>query len=251
MTGTSDLSKTRRTKGLASIAAIGLGVGVLGLGLMAMLTADSFGGLPSVSIASQSCSDDVPEGSTNERTFPWRGGDQVEIALPSNVTVRHRRGAETQKVIVRGEPSDIAHIAVTGSEIRSSCAGRSMGQVTVTLPGSTFRDVSLKGSGQVIMEALDQDELDVSVAGSGSVTAQGQTTNATISIAGSGEVQLADLDLQKLKASIAGSGEVHAAPKSSADISITGSGEVRLLSRPADLSTSILGSGRVTQVSGG
>jgi|GEM_PF-4307020 len=251
MTGRNDQNTTRRTRSLASVAAIGLGVGVLGLGLMAVLTADSLGGLPSLSYSAPTCDEDVPAGSPDERVFSWSGGDRVEVTLPSDVIVRHRLGDQTGQVIVRGAPRDIAHIAVTGSEIRSTCAGRFTRQVIVTLPGSTFRDVSLKGSGEVIMEALNQDDLDVSVAGSGSVTAQGQSTNATISIAGSGEVQLADLDLQKLKASIAGSGEVHAAPETSADISITGSGEVRLLSRPEDLSTSILGSGRVTQVSGG
>ena len=249
MTGTSDQNKNRRTKGLASIAAIGLGVGVLGLGLMAVLTSDSLGGLPTISVASGSCSEEIPASAPDERTIPWPGRDRVDIQLPSAVTVRYR-GGEGDAVILRGAPRDIAFIEVKGGDIRSTCRQNFAGRVEIVLPGRVFRQVSLKGSGEVIMEAVDQDELSVSLAGSGTVSAQGQSTSAAISIAGSGEVQLGDLVIDELKASIAGSGTVDAKPKTAADINIAGSGEVRLLSRPEDLSTSILGSGRVTYLSG-
>lgn len=249
MIETSDPKNTRRIRSLASIAAVGLGVGVLGLGLMAVLTADSLGGLPSLSLGVESCSDDVPVDGATERAIAWRGHNRVDIKLPSDVTVHYRRG-NGDAVIVRGAPRDIATIEVNGGQIRSTCRKPFVSRVEVILPGRIFRQVSLKGSGNVMMEDVDQTDLGVAIAGSGTITAQGQSDAVEISIAGSGEVKLSDLAMDRLKASIAGSGTVDAGPKSAADINIAGSGEVRLLSRPEDLSTSILGSGRVTHVSG-
>ena len=249
MTQAPESQNTRRTKGLALIAAGGLGIGVLALGVIAMLTAGNLGPPSSVSLFTPSCSDNVPDSGPTERTLAWSGRDRVDIKLPSDVTVHYRRG-EGNGVIVRGAARDIAFIEVNGSEIRSTCRQSFSNRVDITLPGQVFRKVSLKGSGKVIMESVDQADLDVSLAGGGTVSAQGRSTTASISIAGSGEVKLDDLALEHLTASIAGSGTVDAAPKEAAEISIAGSGEVRLSSRPADMSTSILGSGRVTYISG-
>jgi hypothetical protein len=71
----------------------------------------------------------------------------------------------------------------------------------------------------------------------------------TLAIAGSGRARLADLAMKQLTVDISGSGNVEAAPQDAAHIVISGSGNVRLLSRPAQLTSRVSGSGRINQAS--
>ena len=82
----------------------------------------------------------------------------------------------------------------------------------------------------------------------GTARAQGSVDQATIKLSGSGEAKLGDLAMKQLKVDISGSGKVEAAPKDSADVRISGSGDVKLLSRPANLTSKVSGSGRISQV---
>jgi hypothetical protein len=49
-----------------------------------------------------------------------------------------------------------------------------------------------------------------------------------------------------MEISIAGSGDAIVSPRDSLEVSIAGSGDVEMLTKPGDLETSIMGSGRVT-----
>ena len=53
--------------------------------------------------------------------------------------------------------------------------------------------------------------------------------------------------MKQLTVDISGSGKVEAAPKDTADVRISGSGDVKLLSRPANLTSKVSGSGRISQ----
>ena len=87
------------------------------------------------------------------------------------------------------------------------------------------------------------------ISGSGTVRAQGSVDQATIKVSGSGEARLGDLAMKQLTVDISGSGKVEAAPKDTADVRISGSGDVKLLSRPANLTSKVSGSGRISQAS--
>jgi hypothetical protein len=100
------------------------------------------------------------------------------------------------------------------------------------------------------MQDVDQPRLDLSVAGSGSVLAQGSSDRVNLSIAGAGKAKLAELTMKRLDIHIAGSGNVEAAPQYEVNVDIAGSGDVRLLSDPAQVHTNIMGSGRMIRASG-
>ena len=189
------------------------------------------------------------DASATERHWPWGGGDSVEIAVPA--TVRYR-GGSGDEVIARGSPDVIAHMRVRGGNIDLPCSPRGFGRrgVDITLPGRAFRTVAIVGSGDLIMEAVNQPSLELSVAGSGSVRAQGTVDQVKLSIAGAGDAKLADLTMKRLDLHIAGSGDVEAGPQDEINVNIAGSGNVRLLSDPAQVHTSIVGSGRITRASG-
>jgi hypothetical protein len=97
------------------------------------------------------------------------------------------------------------------------------------------------------MENLNQPDLQLSISGSGTVRAQGSVDRVTVTLAGSGSARLADLAMKRLTIDISGSGNAEAAPQDAANIVISGSGNVRLLSRPAQLTSRVSGSGRINQ----
>jgi hypothetical protein len=98
----------------------------------------------------------------------------------------------------------------------------------------------------MVLENLDEERVEISIAGSGSVTATGAVERLSLSIAGSGDADLGGLSVRDMEIAIAGSGDVIASPRDSLEVSIAGSGDVDLLTNPADIETSIMGSGRIT-----
>lgn len=239
---------------LAWLAMGGLGVGIVAFGLAANLGAEDLPGwrLSDLWSSATSCGEegDGKIGATaSERHWPWDGGDTVAIAAPATV---HYRAGSGDEVIARGSPDVVAHVRVHNGLIDLSChrGGFARYKLDITLPGRPFRAISLAGAGDLIMEDVNQPSLDLSIAGSGSVRAQGTSERVKLSIAGAGDVKLAELTIKRLDLHITGSGNVEAAPQDAIDVNITGSGNVRLLSDPAEVNTQIIGSGRIVRASG-
>jgi hypothetical protein len=91
----------------------------------------------------------------------------------------------------------------------------------------------------------------VSIAGSGSIKADGKVEHADIHIAGSGDADLGGVKANVATVHIAGSGNTDIAPSDEADIHIAGSGDVNLHSSPKKLETHIAGSGRIHNIASG
>lgn len=234
---------------LGWLALGGFGVGIVAFGLAAHLGAEDLRGWRLGDIwSSAACRDEdgKSDATATERHWPWDGGDTVEIAAPA--TVRYR-GGSGDEVIARGSPDVIAHLHVRHGKIDLPCRGRTRHDLDITLPGRAFRAISLVGSGDLVMEAVNQPNLDLSVVGSGSVRAQGTSDQVKLSIAGAGNAKLADLTMKRLDLHIAGSGDIEAGPQDEINVNIAGSGHVRLLSDPAEVHTSIMGSGGITRAS--
>jgi hypothetical protein len=209
------------SKILGRIAAIGLGIGIVSLGLAYAVGGGDFDRLVNRSgVFAEACGDGAAPAS--ERRLAWTGGDAIDIALPATV---HFRGGEGNEIVLRGPP-DI-----------------------ITLPGQPFRRVNVSGSGRLSMENFNQPELTLRISGSGTLRGQGSVDQLSVVISGSGTARLAGVAVKQLTAKISGSGNLEAAPKDDADISISGSGNVRLLSRPTRLKSHVAGSGRITQAS--
>jgi hypothetical protein len=115
----------------------------------------------------------------------------------------------------------------------------------MSAPG--VRRFSLEGDESLAIAGLDQDELDVDIAGHGEVSAKGRAKTTRIDISGDGDVDLGKLDARDADVDINGSGRAQVAPTGSATLHISGSGEIDLLSRPASVSSDVSGSGRIVQ----
>lgn len=118
----------------------------------------------------------------------------------------------------------------------------------MTLPGIAFRKIELAGSGDLVGENLDQEDLEVSIAGRGSVRATGSVAHVEVHIAGSGDANLKELAMKTLEVNVAGSGDAEAAPTDSVKLNVVGSGNLKLFRNPPDIKTNIVGSGRVIHV---
>lgn len=183
-------------------------------------------------------------GAPTDRTLDWDGSDQASIAIPGQAT--YAPGAD-DKLHVSGNPMLVPHVRVHDGKVELDCRMGFNGahDLAITLPGRTFKKFILSGSGNLALNGLDQDRVELSVRGSGSVKADGKVQNAKITIRGSGDANFADVRAAVVKVEIRGSGNTDIAPTEEAEISVRGSGDVNLHSNPRKLETHIKGSGRI------
>jgi hypothetical protein len=181
------------------------------------------------------------------RTLAWDGSDSVSLRIPGRAV--YTPGSDDQ-VHVSGDPQLVAHVRVRDGRVELDCRnwrGDTDG-FTVTLPGREFHKFGIAGSGNLTLNRLNQAELNLSIAGSGSIKADGKLDSADLHIAGSGDIDVAQVAAQVVKVHIAGSGNTDIAPSEEADIHIAGSGDVNLRSNPRKLETHIAGSGRIHNI---
>lgn len=188
----------------------------------------------------ESCGSD---GQAAERRLAWTGSDTIGIAVPGDI---HYKVGEGDEIIVRGPANLLDHIAIKNDSIRLACRGSQRGgNLDVTLPGRSFRKIHLAGSSDLIGENLNQETLDIDIAGKGSLRATGSVAHVEVNIAGSGDAYLRDVAMKSLKLNVAGSGNAEAAPTDTVKVNVVGSGNLTLFSNPTDIKTNIVGSGRV------
>ena len=106
-------------------------------------------------------------------------------------------------------------------------------------------DISMAGSGSINVTEMDVDKLEVSSAGSGSIKAAGKASKLEVNIMGSGGAQLKKLTADEVDVTIAGSGGVRVASDGKVEASIVGSGSV-VVTGDAECKSSTVGSGSLT-----
>jgi len=113
--------------------------------------------------------DEGISGSTRE--FTWDGGTRISINVPA--AVRYRPGTST-KLTVSGPADVLSHLRVDDGRISMNCRNLLKGrQLEIVLPGGPFREFRLNGSGQLVLEDLDQPSLRLRLNGSSDVKATG------------------------------------------------------------------------------
>jgi hypothetical protein len=182
------------------------------------------------------------------RDFDWAGADRLELDIPASL---HYRPALEWHLSIHGPQRVLDRISVASGRIgmRRSYHHQSQ-QLDIELSGPLLRDVTVKGSGKLLLDQLRQESLALSIHGSASVRASGSVDTLKLDIMGSGNAQLEQLAAGSSRVFIAGSGDADIAPIVDADIFIAGSGNVRLRTHPKHLSSRIAGSGQVINVWG-
>jgi len=186
------------------------------------------------------CDGAVADVNGSRARFAWDGSDHVTIAVPAKI--RWRRGEGTD-VVLHGDADDLERIRLDHGTLR--VCGDVEHEIEITLPGQAFQAVTIAGAGELTMADIDQDALDLTIAGAGRMTAGGRSENLKVTIAGAGEALLGELSTKRLKLTIAGAGEAEASPTDDADITVVGAGDVKLLTRPQHHDFDVIGSGEV------
>jgi hypothetical protein len=249
---------------LVTIAVIGLSASAVCMGAAAAIGgpsfADDFDGIFDQRPRCQKLAD----ATETSRELEWHGGDRATLAMPAQASYSPHN---SDRLLVTGDPQIVSHVRVKDGDIELDCRGwndRARGLV-VALPGREFRAFDIAGSGNLVLDKLDQSRLEIEIAGSGSVKANGKVDNLKIEVAGSGKADLDQIIARETRIEIAGSGNVRAngriddltmeiSGSGDADFSeitghrarveISGSGTVKAKGNVEDLDIEIEGSGR-------
>jgi hypothetical protein len=239
---------------LAVVAFTGLVVSAVAMGAAAAIGArefkDGFDGMDFSMFGDRPRCEKTGAATATSRTLEWDGGDEVSLNVPGRA--RYSPNGDRQ-MHISGDPDIVARVRVRNGHIELDCRSWSWGDraLEITLPGKRFDKFGIAGSGKLELNDLDQRDIRVSIAGSGSIKARGKVDEVRINIAGSGDADLGEVASEDARVKIAGSGNADIAPRDEAEIHIAGSGDVNLHTNPRKVESHIMGSGRIHNVGSG
>lgn len=239
---------------LAVVAFTGLVISAVAMGAAAAIGArefkDGFDGMDFAMFGDRPRCEKTSGAAASSRTMNWDGSDEVSLNVPGRARYTPNGDNELR---ISGDPDAVAHVRVRDGHIELDCRSWNWGDhaLEITLPGRKFEKFGIAGSGKLELNDLDQREIRVSIAGSGSVKARGKVEEVRINIAGSGDADLGEVASEDATVKIAGSGNADIAPRDEAEIHIAGSGDVNLHTTPRKVETHIMGSGRIHNVGSG
>lgn len=160
------------------------------------------------------------------------------LVKDGHLEIRWKRGEEPHHYNGRID------VYVTAKSLSGlSCAGSGSLDVDGTVKGGQV-DLSLAGSGS-ISAGVDAGKLGISVAGSGSFKLKGKAGSTHISVAGSGRLGAKELATDDADVHVAGSGDTYITVNKTLSANIVGSGSVYYSGTGTIGSVSTAGSGRV------
>ena len=198
-------------------------------------------------------------GPLTTRTLAWTGGESLTI--DSSIDVEYVQGDANTVVITgpkgltdrvrlvdgRFDLGDGDERVVFGWDKGNFSARSERDELKVVVTAPKVNRFTANGSGDLLINAYDQPSMRLDISGSAEVTASGRTDALDLDIAGSGEASLADLTTRDATVDISGSGDARIAPTGDVRVTIAGSGDVALATRPANLNSTVSGSGDIYQ----
>lgn len=207
-----------------------------------------------------------------ERGYTVTSFDRIRVEGPYRVTVTSGRGpsvrasgnqAALDAVVARvegrtlviqratntwggflGQDHGAVTIAVTTPAlVTASLAGS--GQLDIDAMRAQRIDLAVAGSGRIALGRVETDRLGVMVTGSGGLAIAGHAATAQVTLNGSGQIDAAKLSADDATVAATGSGDVALAVRRAARVQATGSGDVAIAGTPA-CTVRRLGSGTVT-----
>lgn len=128
-------------------------------------------------------------------------------------------------------------------ESRESFRSRNSCKITVTTPA--LERITSSGSGDIVVTRLVGKVFECKLAGSGSITADGEVDEFEASISGSGDINARNLKAKAAYARVSGSGEITVHASNDFDGLVSGSGDIFYYGNPAKTNVVVSGSGRI------
>ncbi len=159
------------------------------------------------------------------------------------LTIKSKKGVNLKtnlKMVVRVSMTKINSLQQSGS-------GNIDGSGAFTSDGKT--DIDVSGSGNLKLDFDSFKDLDLSVSGSGNVDLKsGNTNTLSAKISGSGNIDCSTVSSKDVDAKISGSGNIKVYASNSIDAKISGSGNVFYKGGAQNISSKIVGSGKVMKM---
>lgn len=179
----------------------------------------------------------------------WSGTTAIDINIPAHVEYRPSAKAEAS---VSGYADLVSHARlidgrlVWDREDYRPCIAP--GDLVVHIAGPAVATWAIHGIGQLNLNNVSQDTLEITMDGAGSISANGDVKEIILRAMGAGRTDLSRLETQHASVHIYGSGKIDLAPHEDADISISGSALVKVHGNQAKLHVRSHGSAQVIQV---
>ena len=171
----------------------------------------------------------------------------VDLAGSNNVVIR---AGKKQSVVVHADENLLDRVTtkvqsdtLVVANTPGSFSTNSPMRVEVTVP--TLTELTLSGSGNVVVDGIAAKRLTVSLPGSGTLTGTGTAARLDVTVSGSGEVQLAQLVADDVRAVVSGSGAVFVTATERLDASVPGSGAILYAGNPSNVTRNVSGSGAI------
>ena len=167
------------------------------------------------------------------------GGNEVNVVV----------GAP-RSVVVNADTNLISHVTtrvVAGTLVigdTGSFTSHAPMNVEVSVPSLTA--LNLSGDGQISVTGISAPQLTVTVSGSGLLSASGTVTRLDVTLKGDGMAELSQLSARDVHAVLTGSGLIKVDATSSLNASVPGTGLIMYTGNPAQVVTSVTGTGSIT-----
>jgi len=107
-------------------------------------------------------------------------------------------------------------------------------------------DISVSGSGKIKLNSVSFNELALNVSGSGNIDLKNGTAgNVKVAISGSGNIDCSGVSSENVDVKISGSGNARVNANKSIAANISGSGNIFYIGKATNISTKVVGSGKV------
>jgi len=175
--------------------------------------------------------------------WAWDGDEGLGVSVAAAV---HYVPSGPARITVTGPEDLLERLRIGQGQIQwcEDCHVRS-GRLDITVGGVPLRSVALHGGGDIQLGRLNQDRLNLAIAGTGEISAGGRIDRLELAISGSGNVRMGDAVVRRADIAISGSGDAVVTPREEANVHVSGSGNIRMKAMPARLNQSVSGSGGV------
>ncbi|MFK3738486.1 head GIN domain-containing protein [Massilia sp. TN1-12] len=174
----------------------------------------------------------------------------ISVQGPFNVIVE---GGKGQSLLVRGSDKfvkDVVTEVVNGQlvvRMRDKNYGTLRGDQHIVVSMPQLRAFSSEGAGEIRLNQIRGDRLDVNFRGAGELRVGGEVKTFTIQAEGAGEVDTKDLIANDVDLVLRGVGNARVTARNRLDVQGQGMGSVTYFGRPRTVNKSMQGLGSVRQ----
>ncbi len=175
--------------------------------------------------------------------------DQISINVAADILIRNRNPA---KVTLHAQ-EHILPILTTDIEQQKLVIGvnqsfNATAPIKIVIDAPSIRSILLNGSGEVKLKNMDGKHLEIRMAGTGDLWAEGSVTTLVVSLEGSGDINTSELLTDHATVRLSGTGKIKVHAQQRLDSDIQGVGQIVYYGSPSQVNKSINGVGQIIPI---